>query len=387
MNGPILKTKDLRVGYGDRAVVDAITLAVRGGQILSLIGPNGAGKSTILKTLLRQLPAMSGAVWLDGQDLRGLSHLELARTSAAVLTERPRPELMRCADVVAAGRYPHTGRLGLLSEEDRRIVRETMALVGVTDIAEQDFDRISDGQRQRIMLARAICQEPKLLILDEPTSFLDIRNKLEFLTLLRDLVRRRRLAVVMSMHELDLAQTFSDLVACVRGGRIERVGTPEEIFTAEQIRALYDVAHGSFDPRSGAMVPKGVSGAPVVFVIGGGGSGVPVYRRLWRLGVPFAAGVLQENDLDTPTAQALAAAIVTERAFESIGETAAASARDALLRCRAVLCPLERFGSMNRENERLRELAAERGLLLPTDVSDAELLQLTLDKCQFCDPK
>ena len=387
MSGPILKTNDLRVGYGEKTIVDAITLAVRGGQILTLIGPNGAGKSTILKTLLRQLPAMSGAVWLDGQDLRGLSHLELARTSAAVLTERPRPELMRCADVVAAGRYPHTGRLGLLSEEDRRIVRETMALVGVEDIAEQDFDRISDGQRQRVMLARAICQEPKLLILDEPTSFLDIRNKLEFLTLLRELVRQRRIAVVMSMHELDLAQTFSDLVACVKDGRIECVGTPEEIFTSAHIRELYDVTHGSFDPRSGAMVPKGVPGVPVAFVIGGGGRGVPVYRRLWRLGIPFAAGVLQENDLDTPTAQALAAAIVTERAFEPIGETAAAAAKEALLRCRAVLCPLEHFGSMNRKNERLRDLAAERGLLLPTDVSDAELLQLTLDKCQSCDPK
>ena len=379
MRDAILRTENLRVGYGERIVVDGVSLTVRGGQILSLIGPNGAGKSTILKTLLRQLPALAGTVRLDGRDLRQLSHLELARTSAAVLTERARPELMRCADVVAAGRYPHTGRLGLLSEQDRQIVRETMALVGVGEIAAQDFDRISDGQRQRVMLARAICQEPKLLILDEPTSFLDIRNKLEFLTLLRRLVLERQIAVVMSMHELDLAQTFSDLVACVTDGRIDRVGTPEEIFTSDGIRQLYDVAHGSFDPLSGAMLPQGKPEPPRVFVIGGGGSGVPVYRRLWRLGVPFAAGVLQENDLDYPAARALAAAVVSERPFEPVGAERLSEAMALLQTCRAVLCPLESYGSMNDRNRQLRDEAEARKLLLPTDVPDAELRRLALD--------
>lgn len=363
MNHEILRTERLSVGYGDKTVVENVSLLAAAGQILTLIGPNGAGKSTILKTLIRQLAPLGGAVWISGREARSFSQMELARASAAVLTGRPRPELMRCVDVVSAGRYPYTGRLGVLSDQDRAAVRETMRIVGVADIAGQDFDRISDGQRQRVMLARAICQEPKLLVLDEPTSFLDIRSKLEFLHLLRRLVRERQLAVVMSMHELDLAQKFSDTVACVKDGRIDRAGTPEEIFTGDYIRALYGVEHGSYDALFGSAEPEGSRGAPQVFVIGGGGSGIPVYRRLQRMGVPFAAGVLHENDLDLPVARALACAVIVERAFEPVSPAREAEAMDLLRQCRAVLCPLDRFGTMNRANRTLRDWADAQGKL------------------------
>ena len=127
----ILRTEALTVGYGDRAVVEALALRAEEGRLLTLIGPNGAGKSTILKTLIRQLEPLGGAIWLSGRELKSLSQTELAHESAAVLTERPRPELMRCRDVVAAGRYPHTGRLGVLSEHDRAIVHDTIRLTGL----------------------------------------------------------------------------------------------------------------------------------------------------------------------------------------------------------------------------------------------------------------
>ena len=228
----LLYTDKLSVGYGDRTVVSDIALSAEPGQILCLIGPNGAGKSTLLKTLLRLLPPTAGAVYLEGKELRTYSERELARRSAAMLTGRPEPELMKSAEVVAAGRYPYTGRLGILSEEDRRVVRESMEKVGVSELADTDFTHLSDGQRQRVLLARALCQEPRLLILDEPTSFLDIRHKLDFLQLLRELVRERQLAVVMSMHELELAQRFADRLLCIRDGRVDRAGSPEEIFPA-----------------------------------------------------------------------------------------------------------------------------------------------------------
>ena len=146
---------------------------------------------------------------------------------------------MTCKDVVAAGRYPYTGRLGILSKEDWKAVEDAMELVQVIELAEQDFTRISDGQRQRILLARAICQEPQILLLDEPTSYLDVKYKLEFLTTLQKLTRTRKLTVIMSLHELDLAQRISDKVMCIKGDCVQRYGTPDEVFTNGYISIFY----------------------------------------------------------------------------------------------------------------------------------------------------
>ena len=362
----LLYTDKLSVGYGDRTVVFDIALSAEPGQILCLIGPNGAGKSTLLKTLLRLLPPTAGAVYLEGKELRAYSERELARRSAAMLTGRPEPELMKSAEVVAAGRYPYTGRLGILSEEDRRVVRESMEKVGVSELADTDFTHLSDGQRQRVLLARALCQEPRLLILDEPTSFLDIRHKLDFLQLLRELVRERQLAVVMSMHELELAQRFADRLLCIRDGRVDRAGSPEEIFSGGYIEQLYGLARGSYDALAGTAEAGRMEGAPQVFVIGGGGSGIPVYRLLQRLGIPFAAGVLPENDLDTPTAKALGVQVITDRANEPVSAARADEALKVLASCEYAVCTTG-FGSVNRENRRLLEYAGKRGMLRGMD--------------------
>ncbi len=362
----LLYTDKLSVGYGDRTVVSDIALSAEPGQILCLIGPNGAGKSTLLKTLLRLLPPTAGAVYLEGKELRTYSERELARRSAAMLTGRPEPELMKSAEVVAAGRYPYTGRLGILSEEDRRVVRESMEKVGVSELADTDFTHLSDGQRQRVLLARALCQEPRLLILDEPTSFLDIRHKLDFLQLLRELVRERQLAVVMSMHELELAQRFADRLLCIRDGRVDRAGSPEEIFSGGYIEQLYGLARGSYDALAGTAEAGRMEGAPQVFVIGGGGSGIPVYRLLQRLGIPFAAGVLPENDLDTPTAKALGVQVITDRANEPVSAARADEALKVLASCEYAVCTTG-FGSVNRENRRLLEYAGKRGMLRGMD--------------------
>ena len=359
----ILHTRDLAVGYGGKALIDDIALTVRPGEILTLIGPNGAGKSTILKTITRQLKPVAGAIWLDGKALSGLPERDLARTMSILMTERVDPERMTCEDVVSAGRYPYTGRLGILSAQDRAQVAAAMELVHVSDLRDQEFSQISDGQRQRVMLARAICQEPKVLLLDEPTSYLDVRHKLELLAILKELALNQKVAVVMTLHELDLAQKASDKILCVRQGQIDRYGTPEEIFSGGYIQQLYDIAQGSYNESFGCLELQAPSGAPQVFVIGGGGQGIATYRQLQRTGVPFAAGVLHENDLDFPVAQALATQVIAERAFEPIGEAAFQKAADLLLQCRKVLCCLTEFGTMNQRNRALVELARSRGLL------------------------
>ncbi len=232
-------TEQMSVGYQGKPLVRDIEIGLQRGEILTVIGPNGAGKSTLLKSIAGQLKPVAGTAYLEQRKLSAMSGEELSRRMAVVFTEKLQTELMTCEEVAATGRYPYTGRFGILSEEDHHKVEEAMALVRVDRIREQDFSRISDGQRQRVMLARAICQEPEILVMDEPVSFLDIRHKLEFLSLLQELREKKKLTVIMSLHELELAKIVSDKILCLRGTYVERYGTPEEIFETDFIRRLY----------------------------------------------------------------------------------------------------------------------------------------------------
>lgn len=236
----IIKTDNLIVGY-DKPLISEVSLAVKPGEILTFIGPNGCGKSTILKTIIGELKCKGGVVFLDGKDMSSLKEQQIAKEMSMVMTARVNTELMTCQEIVEMGRYPYTGRLGILSDRDKAIVRETMELLKADEVADRDFRNISDGQRQRVMIARAICQEPEVLILDEPTSFLDIKYKLEILGTIRKLARERNIAVIMSLHELDFAMNISDTVAAVGDHEIKRIGTPEEIFEEDFIRELYDI--------------------------------------------------------------------------------------------------------------------------------------------------
>ena len=253
-----LETEKLSVGYDGKPLIRDVCLQVQRGKIVTLIGPNGSGKSTILKTIVGQLSKVSGTVLLEGAPMERCGQKEIAKRMAILMTERIHPELMTCYDVVSTGRYPYTGALGLLGKEDKRIVEESLELVHGRDMADRPFDAISDGQRQRILLARALCQTPEIIVLDEPTSYLDIRYKLELLTILKTMVREKNLAVLMSLHELDLAQRVSDTVVCVSGDRIDRMGPPEEIFSSDYIARLYHMEPGKYDPCFDTLeyVPK-----------------------------------------------------------------------------------------------------------------------------------
>ncbi|MBR0357612.1 MAG: ABC transporter ATP-binding protein [Clostridia bacterium] len=362
-----IHTEHMDVGYDGVPLIRDIEIGVRRGEILTLIGPNGSGKSTILKSMIRQLKLLAGVVVLDGQTMAAMKEGEIAKKMAIVMTERLRAELMTGEDVVATGRYPYTGRLGILTAEDKRKVQEAIALVHGEEFAERPFGQISDGQRQRLLLARAVCQEPEVIVLDEPTSFLDVKHKLELLEILKQLVRERNVAVLMSLHELDLAQKISDRVVCVAKNAVDRCGTPEEIFTNEYIESLYGMGAGSYNALFGSLEMGRVNGRPRVFVLGGGGSGIPVYRALQRRGVPFAAGILAENDVDWAVARALAVQTVSVPAFARIDEEAMAHARALLSTCAYAVCCLDTFGPLNEGNRLLRDEAAAQGKLLPLD--------------------
>ena len=242
-----IRLEDLSVGYHGSALIRDICIDIEKGEIISLIGPNGAGKSTILKSITRQLSLIGGRIIFNEKDLHRMPFRDLSKKMAVVLTERMKTELLTCYDIVASGRYPYTGKLGILSEEDERKVDEAIAAVHAAELGPRNFNAISDGQRQRILLARAICQDPEVIVLDEPTSFLDIRYKLELLSILRGMARKKGITVIMSLHEIDLAQKISDRIVCVKGDRICRYGRPEEVFDEETIRDLYGIDNGFFD--------------------------------------------------------------------------------------------------------------------------------------------
>ncbi|MCD8084390.1 MAG: ABC transporter ATP-binding protein [Clostridiales bacterium] len=356
-------TRGLTVGYGGVPLIRDISLSLKKGEILTLIGPNGAGKTTILKSIIRQLAPMAGTVYLDGSELGSMRARELSRRMSVVLTGRVRTELMTCEEVVETGRYPYTGAFGILSEADRRMVRESMERIRILDLAKRDFMQISDGQRQRVMLARAICQEPEVLVLDEPTSFLDIRYKLEFFDILQEMSRREKLTVIMSLHELDFAARVSDRIACVKGDAIDRFGTPEEIFAEGYIARLYDIEEEFCDMQTISPELRAVRGTPQVFVLAGNGAGTPVFRRLQRQGIPFAAGILWENDLDYPAAKALASEVVSVRPFCRIDDGALNRARALIDSCREVICAVDQnlSGEFARELRSLLSYAEEKG--------------------------
>lgn len=232
---------NLSAGYGKKDVISDVNFTVSEGEILTLIGPNGGGKSTVLKAVTGFLPKR-GEVKFLGQELEKIPRRELSKILSVMLTERVRPDLMTCRDVVSAGRYPYTGMMGVLSENDREIVEDSIKIVEAENFADADFNSISDGQRQRILLARAICQQPEILVLDEPTSYLDIRHKIVFFEILEKLAAERKIAVILSLHELDFAEKISAKSVCVRDGKIVLSGTPDEVFTRENIRDLYGIS-------------------------------------------------------------------------------------------------------------------------------------------------
>ncbi len=261
----ILQAIDLYSGYDGRVIIRDISFAVRPGEVLTLIGPNGAGKSTLLKSISNRIKSISGEIRLADRVLSEIDPMDVARKLSILTTERVRAEKLTVRDVVSLGRYPYTGTLGILSEHDRAVVAETMETLGVAALAERGIETLSDGQRQRVMLARAVCQEPEVLVLDEPLSFLDVRGEIEMLTLLRALARERGIALVLSLHELTAARRISDTILCVKDGRIDRAGPPEEIFADGCIDELYGLPRGAYDGFFGAGEPSEAERAGAFF--------------------------------------------------------------------------------------------------------------------------
>ena len=251
-----LATEGLTLSYGDRTIVERLDLAIPPGRITAIVGANGCGKSTLLRALARLISPREGQVVLDGRALHGRSTKEVARTLGLLPQNPVAPEGIAVADLVGRGRHPHQKLLARWSAHDYDVVARSLAATGIEDLADRSVDELSGGQRQRAWIAMALAQETDILLLDEPTTFLDVAHQIEVLDLLTDLNRDHGTTIVMVLHDMNLAARYADHLFALRAGRVVAAGAPGDVMTSELIREVFDL--------DALVVPDPVSGSPIV---------------------------------------------------------------------------------------------------------------------------
>ncbi len=251
-----LSAQSLTLAYGDRTIVEGLDLQLPPGAVTAIVGANGCGKSTLLRALARLLAPRAGRIILDGKELHRLPGKQVARTLGLLPQGPTAPEGIAVADLVGRGRHPHQRLLARWSEHDYRIVAESLAATGIADLADRAVDELSGGQRQRVWIAMALAQETDILLLDEPTTFLDVAHQVEILDLLRDLNHERGTTIVMVLHDMNLAARYADHLVALRDGRIVAGGPPAEVMTSDLIREVFQL--------DSLVIPDPVSGTPLV---------------------------------------------------------------------------------------------------------------------------
>ena len=236
-----LEVRDLRGGYGDNLVIDGVSFRVRSGSVVTLLGPNGSGKSTLLKMLGRILKPKGGAVLLDGKDIFSLDSAALARKMAILPQLHQAPAEVTVEELVTLGRYPHRGWNFVLAPHDREVVGNALAMTRMEDFRNRPMSSLSGGERQRAWIAMTLAQEPEVLLLDEPTTFLDINCQFEIIEIIRKLNREAGLTVVMVLHDLNLAAAASDQLIMLKDHRVRCSGPPVEVLTPEMLREVFRI--------------------------------------------------------------------------------------------------------------------------------------------------
>lgn len=255
-----LQIRALSAGYGERTIIQGLDLDLLPGRISAIVGANACGKSTLLRVMSRLLRPQAGQVTLDGQAIHRMPTRALARVLGLLPQSPQAPEGITVADLVARGRHPHHGLISRWGPADDAAVAAALEATQIADLAERAVDELSGGQRQRAWIAMALAQETDLLLLDEPTTFLDVTHQIELLDLLCDLNARRGTTIVMVLHDLNLAARYADRLIALRAGRVHAQGTPAEVLTRATIRAVFDL--------SAQVMPDPVSGRPMMLPIG-----------------------------------------------------------------------------------------------------------------------
>jgi len=255
-----LHAQGVTLGYGDRVIVEGLDLMVPPGRITTIVGANACGKSTLLKSMARLLAPTSGSVLLDGKAIHRMPTKQVARVLGLLPQSPIAPDGIAVSDLVSRGRHPHQGALARWTGEDDKAVARALETTGTTHIADRPVDELSGGQRQRVWIAMALAQETDVLLLDEPTTFLDISHQIDVLDLLTDLNRDRGTTIVMVLHDLNLAARYADHLVAMAGGRILAGGEPDDVLTEDTVRDVFGLEC--------RVVPDPLTGRPMVVPMG-----------------------------------------------------------------------------------------------------------------------
>ncbi|MBE6335720.1 MAG: ABC transporter ATP-binding protein [Lentimicrobiaceae bacterium] len=237
----VLKTKDLLIGYKDNVILPPINVSLNSGDLIALIGPNGAGKSTLFKTLTANIKPIGGSIKLYNRELSSYTSKEKSTMIGLVLTERPDDMFLKVYDVVASGRSPYTDFFGRITDEDNNIIKESLEIVNIIHLKDRYFNALSDGEKQKVMIAKTIAQKTPIIFMDEPTAFIDYPSKIELFSIMRKLSKERNTTIIFSSHDLELLLRYTDDIWMISKGKELLSFKKEELLKSEKIREYFNL--------------------------------------------------------------------------------------------------------------------------------------------------
>ncbi len=367
-----LKVHNLTFRYQSSPVLEGIDVEIKKGDFVGIIGPNGSGKSTLIKNINAFLKPVEGAVFLDDENILKMSRQKIARSMAVVPQDTSVGFNFTAYEIVMMGRVPHLTRFQKEGPQDEKIVREAMDLTNSWDLKDRSITELSGGERQRVILARAMAQEPQIILLDEPTAFLDISYQTEVFDLMRTLNREKNMTVIAVLHDLNLASQYCDYLILLKAGKIFKIGTPSAVMTVENIQEVYGTkVIISEHPINGtpylSLLPKRINshnhaGKKKIHIIGGGGSANTLIKLLYSLGHHITLGVLNGGDTDSETARNLGLSVVEELPFSPVSEEKHQENLGMIKDSDLVILANVPFGKGNIKNLEAAEYAVEQGI-------------------------
>ncbi len=371
MNNMVFKIHGVECNYGSHQALKGVNLDIAPGSFLGIVGPNAAGKSTLLKTIAATLQPTEGVVYFQGEDLNKIPRRDIAKQVAVVPQETEVHFPFTVMEVVLMGRHPHLDRFDRESDRDFEIVQNAMESANCWHLKDRNVLELSGGERQKVILARALAQEPRIILLDEPVAHLDLSAQLEVLNLLKEMNTSHGVTVVGILHDLNMAAQFSQQLIILHQGQIYRAGTPEEVLTAENIKDVYNtdvmvIKH----PLTGApqivILPstgecRVSSSLPRVHLICGGGVGGALMGQLRRMGCYVTAGVVNIQDTDWEVGRALGIEIIEEKPFSPISDKSYEANLKLALNADAIFLLETPFGRGNLPNAQILETLLARG--------------------------
>jgi iron complex transport system ATP-binding protein len=354
----LLNVNGVECRYGSRKILENISLSVKEGDFVGILGPNGSGKTTLLKSIGRTLKPFKGAVLLNDKDIYSLKSIDVAKQLAVVPQDNAISFNFTALEVVMMGRSPHLTRFEMESEKDMAIVRKVMNLTNTWHLAQRPINELSGGERQRVIIARALAQEPRVLLLDEPLTYLDIINQLEVMDLIKSLCDSEGLIVITVVHDLNLAARYCNYALLLKKGCVFAAGSLEEVMTSENIKSVFQVdAIVKRNPVTNSLYviplspqksspPRNCS----IHIISGAGTGTVLMKVLQQEGYSLTAGVLNVLDTDFETAEFLNIPVISEAPFSPITEKTRSANFDSMTKASIIVITSVPFGYGNISN-------------------------------------